>query len=291
MAGIDMDAPIRRLVPEDAARLTTLSIEAGWNQVEADWRWMLENGQGYGIADGNGAWLASAVTLPLGAHLAWISMVLVATVARGRGFATRLLAECCDTIAASGRVAGLDATELGRPVYRRLGFREVYPLSRWQVPNGIAARAMAHDALMSVRSMSDNDVRAIATYDAAHSGLERGHLLDALRDRMPKLATIARDAHGRIVGFALARGGRRASQIGPVVADSEAIAQSLIQAVMAQTNTPVILDVPDRHRGLTTWLAGQGATAPRGFVRMLHGHCPGLETPACVFALAGPELA
>jgi hypothetical protein len=60
---------------------------------------------------------------------------------------------------------------------------------------------------------------------------------------------------------------------------------------MAATWDRVILDVPDRHRGLTTWLKETGATAPRGFMRMLRGPCPAVEDAARVFALAGPELA
>ena len=69
--------PIERLLPDDAEGLCPLSIEAGWNQVAADWRLMLTLGQGFGVRGEDGEWIASALSLPLGPNIAWLSMVLV----------------------------------------------------------------------------------------------------------------------------------------------------------------------------------------------------------------------
>jgi hypothetical protein len=49
--------------------------------------------------------------------------------------------------------------------------------------------------------------------------------------------------------------------------------------------------VPDQHGAVRQWLASQGATAPRAFMRMLRGRFPAVEDAGKVFALAGPELA
>ena len=48
---------IQRLTPDDAESLCPLSIEAGWNQVAADWRLMLGLGRGFGVRGetGNGS--------------------------------------------------------------------------------------------------------------------------------------------------------------------------------------------------------------------------------------------
>ena len=79
--------------------------------------------------------------------------------------------------------------------------------------------------------------------------------------------------------------------IGPVVADDAAIGLALLSSAVAATEERVILDVPDGHRAVRHWLAKQGATAPRTFMRMLRGHCPAVEDAGSIFALAGPELA
>ena len=113
---------IERLQPADAEGLCPLSIEAGWNQVAADWRLMLNLGWGFGVRGANGQWIASALALPLGPAISWISMVLVTQLERGQGLGTRLLSRCLAEVEETGAAAGLDATELGRPIYLPLGF-------------------------------------------------------------------------------------------------------------------------------------------------------------------------
>src|SRR3954462_10391238 len=103
---------IERLQPGDAEGLCPLSIEAGWNQVAADWRLMLTLGQGYGVRGADGQWIGSALSLPLGPAVAWLSMVLVTQPARGQGLGTYLLSRCLAEVEAGGVAAGLDATEL-----------------------------------------------------------------------------------------------------------------------------------------------------------------------------------
>ena len=64
------------LSPADAGRGYLLSTEIGWNQTEADWAYMLENGPGLGLTDANGKLVASAMALPYGGF-GWVCMVLV----------------------------------------------------------------------------------------------------------------------------------------------------------------------------------------------------------------------
>ena len=49
---------LERLQPRDAEGLCALSIEAGWNQVAADWRLMLDLGWGYGVRGPKGPRIA-----------------------------------------------------------------------------------------------------------------------------------------------------------------------------------------------------------------------------------------
>src|SRR5215470_19259125 len=139
--------PIERLRPADAEHLCPLSVEAGWNQVAADWRLMLTLGRGYGVRAANRKWIASALVLPLGPDVCWLSMVLVTQPMRGQGLGTCLLRRSIAEVEASGAAAGLDATELGRPIYLPLGFRDVYPLSRWHVPHGVRHAVSPPDSI------------------------------------------------------------------------------------------------------------------------------------------------
>ena len=59
-----IEAPeIRPIGIDDCEGVWPLSIEAGWNQNLADWRFMLGAGRGFGCADANGQWQASSLIM------------------------------------------------------------------------------------------------------------------------------------------------------------------------------------------------------------------------------------
>jgi GNAT superfamily N-acetyltransferase len=257
-----------------------LSIEAGWNQNVADWRFMLDAGRGFGLRGADGKWEASSLVLPLGAKLAWISMVLVTKARRRGGVGTGLLKHCIAEVQASGAVAGLDATEQGRPIYLPLGFRDLYKISRWHFDGG--ARVPPANG---IRPMTAADLPAVLAYDRARSCMDRSQLLPHLAQRQPAMAFVAEAG-----GFVLGREGRTAYSIGPVIADDEKTGLALVAKAAASAPGPFIIDVPDAHAQVRAWLQRQGATNPRGYMRMTLGTAPGLDDPSHVFALAGPEL-
>jgi GNAT superfamily N-acetyltransferase len=266
-----------------------LSVEAGWNQNVADWRFMLGAGRGFGCTGPDGKWQASALILPLGQRLAWISMVLVTRERRRGGLGTRLLKHCIDEVRSAGAVAGLDATEQGRPIYLPLGFHDLYRISRWHFDH-VKDTAIQPPAGIKLRPVGPADLPKLALYDRPLTGLERPAILTHLALRQPGRAWIAEDASGKIAGFVLGREGRVATSLGPVVANGEAIALALIAKAAASAPGPFIIDAPEAHRVVRAWLEAQGAITPRGYMRMTLGEAKGLDDPAHVFALAGPEL-
>lgn len=276
------------IVPIDAAEseaVWPLSIEAGWNQNLADWRFMLGAGRGFGLRNPGGKWEASALVLPLGQKLAWISMVLVTKGRRRGGVGTALLKRCIAEVQSGGAVAGLDATEQGRPIYLPLGFRDLYAIRRWHLDQ---ARDVTSGVV--VRPFVLADLPKLALYDRPLSGMERPTLLAHLAMRRPDLAWVVDAPGGRLAGFALGREGRVASSIGPVLADSEEIGLALIARSVSSATGPFIIDVPEAHAGIRRWLEAQGAVSPRGYMRMTLGYAKDLDDPSHVFALAGPEL-
>jgi GNAT superfamily N-acetyltransferase len=280
------------VVPIDADHCEAvwpLSVEAGWNQNVADWRFMLGAGRGFGCTGPDGKWQASSLVLPLGQKLAWISMVLVTKARRRSGLGTRLLKHCIDEVRSAGAVAGLDATEQGRPIYLPMGFRDLYKISRWHFDHGEDA-AVRPPAGVNLRPVVQADLPKLALYDRPLTGMERPAILAHLALRQPGRAWIAEGAGGKLAGFVLGREGRMATSLGPVVADSEAIALALIAKAAASAPGPFIIDVPEAHRAVCAWLEAQGATTPRGYMRMTLGEANGVDDPTHLFALAGPEL-
>jgi GNAT superfamily N-acetyltransferase len=288
MAGSDGAPPLLRLVPADAEDVLPLSIEAGWNQVAADWRLMLAAGRAFGIRE-EGEWIGSALALPLGHAVWWISMVLVARRRRRQGHGTRLLTRCIAEAAASGAAIGLDATAFGRPLYLSLGFRDCHEVSRWQCAT-IAERVDPPPGIR-VRPATGADLARIARYDAARSGFQRAAVLADLCARAPALAHVAHDGNGEIAGFVLGRDGHRATHIGPIIAEEEAIGLALLGSAAARCLGGFIIDVPQAHAGVAGKLAAAGASPSRRYMRMLRGTAPWAAAHRHLFAIAGPELA
>src|SRR5262249_42917317 len=234
MAASEAVAPgILPVAPDDAGHLWPLSVEAGWNQIAADWRLMIGVGRAFGIRDAEGAWIASALALPLGAALWWISMVLVKEARRGAGLGTRLLSRCIAEAQSAGAAVGLDATELGRPIYLPLGFRDAWPLSRWSTGGGRATRTIPAVGIKS-RPLCGEDLPRIFQYDAAYTRLTRPAILADLVARAPHLARVAERADGGLAGYVLGRDGYRAWQIGPLIAEDEAVAAALMADGLAR---------------------------------------------------------
>ncbi|MBT3369734.1 MAG: GNAT family N-acetyltransferase [Rhodospirillaceae bacterium] len=279
-------ATIENLIWQDLAvaevdEAVALNVEAGWNQNAADWQLMLEMGEGTGVRERE--LVASSMLLPHGDRFAWIAMILVTARWQRKGLASQLMHRCIARAEELNLVAGLDATEAGRKVYLPLGFEDIYALTRWQ------AEDIKLGLPDGVRPMLVADLDAVAAWDARIFGAARPGLLTHLHGRCPERAfVLQRD--GALQGFVLARDGRQATQIGPLSAESEADAQALLQAALADHGGPVFLDAADHHKNLARWLAAAGFSKQRGYMRMLLGTETPIDDPARVFLIAGPEL-
>jgi GNAT superfamily N-acetyltransferase len=284
---------LRRLRDADIAQALSLSQEAGWNQVAADWRIFLDLGEAYGLTVDGERLIATAAILPHGDRLGWISMVLVSAAQRRRGLARFLLRHSIAALAARRLVPVLDATPVGRAVYLGLGFADCWSMRRLVLRQPLAVGIQAEGSVpeadgVTVRPLDAADWPAAIAYDRAVFGADRGALLRRLAERLPQGALVA-ERRGRITGLLLGRDGRVMSQLGPLVAEDDAVAQALLRRALAAVRAPLAVDVADRHVRFSEWLGRLAFTAERPLTRMVHGGS-GFGDPARLFAIAGPEL-
>jgi GNAT superfamily N-acetyltransferase len=266
-----------------------LSAEAGWNQVESDWRLMLRVGRGLGITARDGRLVATTIMLPFEQRFAWISMVLVTADHQRRGLATRLMQRAIDELVAGGYVPLLDATPAGREVYRRIGFGDCWEMARLASATAVkAACPFAKDGL-EVRPLAPGDWTDVLRDDRAIFGADRAELLRDLARRVPHAALVAL-REGRICGASFARDGRLATQIGPVIAADDATACVLVAAALERIAAPVFIDVPDRHARIGAWLREAGFALQRPLTRMAYRRDRAFDDPDRLYAIAGPEL-
>lgn len=264
-----------------------LSREPEWNQIEADWRLMIDQKLALGMSTEEGRLVASGLAVPYGDVFAWIAMILVTADFRRRGIATHLMRRCIDSILERNLIPALDATPEGRQVYLPLGFEDVYTITRLFTPQLALPVEGSHDK--SVRPMNETDLTAVTAYDTTAFGADRTYVLEDLLRRMPECAFVA-EARGEIRGYVLARDGLYSPQIGPLVADAGDIALLLLRRALTSISGSVCIDVSDHHKELTDWLKICGLAPQFPFIRMIHGRSRPLDDPDRVYVIAGPEL-
>lgn len=272
---------MRPMRPDDIPAGLDLVRTAGWNQTQADWRFMLAHGEGYGIEDERGRFIASTIVLPYPPDIGWIGMVLVAREFRRRGLATRLMNHAIAAIRDAGRVPMLDATPDGRAVYATMGFRDLEGIGRWR---GISS-APRERPEVAVLSMTDEAADRGSRADADAFGSDRRHLLNDLRNR-PEAISFAMPSGA---GWLWSRSGRTAMQIGPIVAEHPSDAIALCAAALDRIDGDVIVDVPDREAELISFLRGRGFSLERQLTRMALDGTPATLGSA-TRAIIGPEL-
>jgi len=263
---------------------------AHWNQIEPDWRVFLDHGSVYALRGDTGGVIATAATLPYGGF-AWISMVLVAPEHRRKALGTKLLRRCIEDLLKEKLVPVLDATPAGREVYRPLGFVDSWGFHRLALREPACAPAEGDPATppgIVIQTVTDAVWPALCAYDGAAFGADRSKLLSSLRGRSPAEFVALRD--NAVCGFLLGRNGRVATQLGPLIAEDDAIAQALLTRGLAAVDGPVYVDVSDSKTALLALMAARGFVPERPFTRMLHGRTTGFDDPARTYAVVGPEF-
>ena len=263
------------------AMLDALVMASGWNQTADDWAVFGRHGSVHVVRDAEGRIVASGAVLPMGATVAWISMILVAPEARGLGLGRAVFEHCLRTVKTTGRVAMLDATPAGEQLYRQYAFAPLWRLSRWH-RGQVAGRPRAATAQAIRPDIAGLD--ALIALDTEALGLQRGAVLGELMRRED--SRVVRHAQA----FAVLRSGRIAHHIGPLIATDEASAAMLLSELIDAIAQPVFIDVPDDRPMLRRLLADAGFTQQRGFARMALGEPPAPGQRAFIHAIAGPEF-
>ena len=280
-----MNIVIDTLREADLAEAIALSTGEGWNQTHADWRRLLRLAPlGCLGARIEGRLVGTVTTTTYERPLAWIGMMIVHPASRRRGIGEALMTRALEHIEAAGvPYVKLDATPAGLPLYRRLGFEEEVLFERWQgvaTPTGSADPAPLERAALG----------AVLPLDLAAFGADRSRLLGEL-EADALAAHVIRESESRVAGFALARAGRVAIYLGPLIATEGRIAERLFSALIARFRGQTVcievnLDVGVLDPAL---LRRCGLEPRRPLTRMRRGTTLASGTSALVCASAGPE--
>lgn len=270
---------ISQLDHEDLDAALRLSTQAGWNQTIDDWKRFLALGP-EGCFGGyvEGTLVATTCVATYNSDVSWIGMVLVEEAHRHQGYGTALFDRGLAHALANGeKDIGLDASDLGAPLYRDHGFRSAVAVERW-----IGALTQSQESEHDVCSVTDVD--ALAALDGTMLGIDRSTLLARLcaEDGVTALAAGSRS---NPVGYAIVRPGRIHPQVGPVLAPDVATASSLLNGVASMLPvTTVIVDAIATER-TATLLRTHGLERQRELSRMSYESTEPLLNDTTVWAI------
>lgn len=275
---------IRTMSEIDSALAMSLKDQAGWNQTEVDWRRFLDmEPAGCFVAEWDGRPVGTTVTCILG-RVAWIAMVLVEPHFRGRGIGKALMSHALDFLESQGVPSvRLDATELGKPLYEKLGFQVEYGLARFEgVPQDVTQPPGKVD------KANLQDWPGLFQLDQKVTGADRSKFLGLLFAALPETIRVVR-SEGSIIGYLAARPGTRAWQIGPCLGGRGAGAILLADAGSRFGGKRVFVDIPVQNEGGVALAKRNGLTVQRHLIRMRRGQ-PMAEHTDHIWASSGPEL-
>ncbi len=280
---------LRKMTPEDIPLGMKLKSLAGWNQLEADWKMLLDTGGDNFVASLDGYDVGIVISVPYQDFFTWIGMVLVDPGARRKGVGKALLKKSIEIAQPKGAIR-LDATPEGFELYSTLGFQTEYELVRMiKRSAGSRVKQNNHPSDPGIH-IGDDELESIARLDMPIFGADRSGILRNIYNRNPEYA-FCRKENGSIKAYCMGRSGSQFEHIGPIIAEGSAYAADLLAAVIDPLGSKdVVIDVFTGKPAWISILERFGFTRERSFIRMCLGHLhhPGITEKQ--FAIAGPEI-
>lgn len=263
----DPERTIRKMTVGDIPAVLTLSEQIGWSHQASDLeRLIYWSPDGcFVMAEADGKIVGTVTTTPYHTELAWIGLLIVAPDRRQRGLGSQLMRAALDHLIARGtRRIMLDATDIARPLYRTLGFRELYKVELWE---GRASTYLGPRA----RRLRPSDLPALLDLDTALFGVNRVHILTRLIEEYPDLAWIDYQ-QGKVEGYLLGRPTRNGCYLGPWMSRNVASAERLLLSALEQLQGQQIrLNIPDCNGRGVVLTSDHNLHRVRQCTRMIYG--------------------
>jgi GNAT superfamily N-acetyltransferase len=293
--------PIRRLVPGDLKQCIALSADRGWSPEKAKWSLLLEASEPFGVDAPDGralgrrrALIGAVVLTRWGTELASVGMMLVAARYGRRGLGRALMEHLIGQ--AADATVTLFATDMGRPLYEKLGF---LPVRRSVSFVGTFRPDSREDnsKKRTARAATQADLAAILAVDGAAFGADRGTIvrrLPGFAERIAVLESSEDSGAARITGYAAAwRNGPTTTVIGPVVAPDGDAATVLIAHLARQLrgSRQIRLDLDPDRQELPAWAHAHGLEPVARTIVMARGDLVPRGAPDRLFAPISVALA
>lgn len=267
-----------------------LEVALGWARDEG-WNPGLDDAGAFFAQDPSGFLMGWLGTVPIGcisvvkygSDFAFLGLYIVRPEHRGKGHGKAIWG--AGIASAAGRTIGLDGVVAQQANYRKSGFAFAHKSARW----GGSLRGLVTTRSF-VRPIAGEDLSAVLCYDRKHVAADRESFLEAWLAPSPTRQTEGYFEAGTLRGYGTVRRCVDGWKIGPLFADTPAIAETLLATLVTPAATDVIfIDIPEPNRAAVEMARRLGLTPAFETARMYLGAAPDLPLDE-IFGITTLEL-
>lgn len=267
-----------------------LDVALGWARDEG-WNPGLDDAGAFYAQDPSGflmGWLGTVrvcciSVVKYGDDFAFLGLYIVRPVHRGKGYGKAIWDAGMES--AAGRTIGLDGVVAQQDNYRKSGFTFAHKNARW----GGSLRGLVTTRSF-VRPIVDEDLNAVLSYDRKHVAADRTGFLEAWLAPSPSRQTEGYFEDGTLRGYGTIRRCVDGWKIGPLFADTPAIAETLLATLVTPAATDMIfIDIPGPNHAAVEMARRFGLAPAFETARMYLGAPPDLP-PDEIFGITTLEL-
>lgn len=218
-----------------------------------------------------------------GADFAFLGLYIVHPAHRGKGYGKAIWD--AGIASAAGRTIGLDGVPAQQDNYRKSGFAYAYGSARWTgALRGLVTKRSY------VRPVTADDVPAIRDFDRRHVAADRDRFLKAWLAPSSTRQTEGYFEDGALRGYGTVRRCVSGWKIGPLFADTPAVAEALLATLVTPAGVdPISIDIPGPNAAAVAMAQRLGLRPAFETARMYLGPAPELPLDR-VFGVTTLEL-
>ena len=240
---------------EDLPELIKLSASVGWDYDEQEIRTIMNSGKIYGHKNEEGKIVSSAAIISYDPSLASLGMVIVHEAYRGMGLGKIVTQTCIDAVSKETTIM-LIATEQGKPLYEKMGFRAVDCVHKYLCDHYIPVHSF-NKMDIEINHFRQEDISHIIKLDKKAVGAERRKFLVHSIEQVKECLTV-KDRNGTIIGYGLSVLGAINLILGPIVTPNFEIATLLVDQLARNHRGRLRMDVPSGHEKFMFFLEQHG---------------------------------
>ncbi|HDR4558904.1 GNAT family N-acetyltransferase [Bacillus cereus] len=239
---IELEIRVERLKEEQIDDIVALSSCIGWDYNREEIETIFDSGILYGVWSKSKELIASAAIILYGEKLASIGMVIVHPNYKGSGIGKAITNACIMSVSAQTPIM-LIATDEGKPLYEKLGFRAVSYVSKY-ICNSYNTNHKCAEAEEYMMGYKREDLEGIIKIDEGAFGTSRNEFLKQ-RIMQSEQCIVVKDNKQNVLGYGLSIQTPENKIIGPVVAKNENMAMRIVHDLARGHHGKLRIDVPE----------------------------------------------